>query len=84
MTIKHFIKVIPIRIGSTIAYFKSWKKGYQKMRDVHSLLKLKKRLKQRIIEKERQNTDGSLKDAFGMECQINIINWILGKDVLRK
>ena len=60
------------------------RQGYKKMRDVRALLKLKQGLEDRIIEKERQNTEGTLREAFGMQCQINVIDWILGKDVRKR
>jgi len=84
MTIKHFFKFIPVFVGRIKTRVGEVKDGYKKFRDVGRLVKMRDALSERVLEKERQNTDGSLKEAFGMKCQINIIDWILGKDVIRK
>jgi hypothetical protein len=84
MTIVHFVKIIPVKIKRIFSFIGKIRDGYKRMRDVNSLLKLKERLKDRIIEKERQNTDGTRQEAFGMECQIKVIDWILGKDVRKR
>lgn len=84
MTPKHFVKTIPVKVKRMFSFIGRMKNGYRRMRDVQSLLKLKKGLEERIIEKERQNTEGTLREAFGMECQIKVIDWILGKDVRKR
>ena len=83
MNIRHFFKLVPVRVREIKRYRERVKEGRDKKRDVKKLLKMKTALEDRIIEKERMNTEGTLREAYGMECQIKIIDWILGKNVRR-
>lgn len=77
MTIKHFIKLIIPRFKWFVRSKKNFLRQYKKLKKVSEIRAKGRKLEVLLIKKHRQNTDGSLKEAYGISKQIEILEWIL-------
>jgi len=80
MTIKHFVKLVKPRfmwfINSKKRLFREWRR-FKKVREIRAK---GKELYKLWFEKRRKNTTSSLKEAYGINKQIEILKWVLGEE----
>jgi len=78
MSIKHFIRLIPSRFNWFFKFIAKTKMAYKRIKTVIILQNVRKKLEERKLKFERINNDGSLKEAFGIQKQVELIDFLLG------
>jgi hypothetical protein len=83
MTIIHRLKLIPAKLKWFKQKYETVVMAFKRLKTILMIYKLKSKLEEKMLAKLRTNTEGSKEEAFGIKCQLDLINFLLGgKNVL--